>query len=140
MQDTDVGARDYYLMRARELRRDMTPEEKTLWYQFLRHHPLHWYRQRVIGEYIVDFYCRSASLVVEVDGCQHGELDARYADQLRDQALGDMGIRVLRFTNVDVRYHFRQVCSVIGLAASGWGADIAGSFSCAGKKTCPDGG
>ena len=66
-----MADRDYMLERARELRRDMTPEEQALWYRFLRKHPLHWYRQRVIGEYIVDFYCRAASLVVELDGRQH---------------------------------------------------------------------
>ena len=112
---------DYMLTRARELRQEMTLEEKTLWYQFLKKHPLHWYRQRVIGEYIVDFYCRAAGLVVEVDGFQHEELDARYADQVRDRKLGEEGLRVLRFTNLDVRYRFRGVCAAINEAAIGKG-------------------
>ena len=109
---------NYMLMRARELRQDMTPEEKTLWYQFLRKHPLHWYRQRVIGEYIVDFYCRAAGLVVEVDGSQHGEIDGWYADQVRDRKLSEAGLRVLRFSNLDVRYRFRRVCAAIDKAIS----------------------
>lgn len=107
----------YMLERARELRRDMTPEEKTLWYQFLRKHPLHWYRQRVIGEYIVDFYCRAAGLVVELDGCQHQELDDWYSDQVRDRKLQEQGLRVLRFSNVDVRFRLRSVCARINEAA-----------------------
>ena len=108
-----MESRDHMLMRARELRQNMTLEEKTLWYQFLRKHPLHWYRQRVIGEYIVDFYCHAAGLVVEVDGSQHEEIDGWYADQVRDRALGELGLRVLRFSNLDVRYHLRRVCEAI---------------------------
>ena len=103
-----MADRDYMLERARELRRDMTLEEQALWYRFLRKHPLHWYRQRVIGEYIVDFYCRAASLVVELDG--------RYADQVRDRKLGEEGLRVLRFPNHEVRYHLGRVCRAIDQA------------------------
>ena len=113
-----MADRDYMLERARELRRDMTLEEQALWYRFLRKHPLHWYRQRVIGEYIVDFYCRAASLVVELDGRQHEELDGRYADQVRDRKLGEEGLRVLRFPNHEVRYHLGRVCRAIDPARS----------------------
>ena len=111
-----MADRDYMLERARELRRDMTPEEQALWYRYLRQHPLHWYRQRVIGEYSVDFYCRAASLVVELDGRQHEELDGRYADQVRDRKLGEEGLRVLRFPNHEVRYHLGRVCRAIDQA------------------------
>ncbi|MBO5545094.1 MAG: DUF559 domain-containing protein, partial [Bacteroidales bacterium] len=68
---------------------------------------------RVIGEYIVDFYCRAAALVVELDGQQHEELDQHYADQVRDRKLEAEGLRVLRFRNQEVRYHLGRVCSAI---------------------------
>ena len=58
---------------AKQLRRDMTKEERRLWYDFLRTYPAHVYRQRVIGHYIVDFYCAEAKLVIELDGSQHYE-------------------------------------------------------------------
>ena len=104
---------DYMLETARGLRQSMTLEEQALWYRYLRRHPLHWYRQRVIGEYIVDFYCRAAALVIELDGRQHEELDGRYADQVRDRKLEAEGLRVLRFPNYEVRYHLGRVCRAI---------------------------
>ena len=103
----------YMLTRARELREDLTREERHLWYDYLRYHPVHWYKQRIIEDYIVDFYCPSAKLAVELDGWQHQELDNWYADQVRDRELGELGIQVLRFTNVDVNYRFRRVCAEI---------------------------
>ena len=105
--------RSYMTQRARELRRDMTREEKNLWYGYLRVTSEHWYRQRVIGDYIVDFYCPMAKLAVELDGSQHQELDGSFADEVRDQVLGEMGIRVLRFPNRDVNFQFRRTCAAI---------------------------
>ena len=89
--------------RARELRLEMTPEEKILW-SCLREHRttgLHFRRQQVIEEFIVDFYCHSAALVVEVDGPIHS-LDPAY-DQERDGILVGHGLQVLRVTNQQVR-------------------------------------
>ena len=111
-----MADRDFYLETARGLRQSMTMEEQTLWYRYLRGHPLHWYRQRVIGEYIVDFYCRAAALVIELDGRQHEELDEWYADQVRDRKLEAEGLRVLRFPNHEVRYHLGRVCQEIDRA------------------------
>ena len=105
----------------------MTIEEQALWYRYLRKHPLHWYRQRVIGEYIVDFYCRAAALVIELDGRQHEELDERYADQVRDRKLEVEGLRVLRFPNFEVRYHLGRVCQAIDKAVR---EKIAGNEKC----------
>ncbi len=59
------------LKRARQLRRDMTPQERRLWYDFFKIYPVHIYRQKIIGNYIVDFYCASSKLVIELDGSQH---------------------------------------------------------------------
>ena len=58
---------------AKELRRNMTKEEKRLWYDFLKSYPIQFNRQKVIGNYIVDFYCKSANIVIEIDGAQHYE-------------------------------------------------------------------
>ena len=89
------------LQRAKELRRDMTPAEKTLWNE-LRANKLgvHFRRQQVIQGFIVDFYCHKASLVIEVDGDIHDlqqEEDAR-----REKALSELGLRVIRFRNDEV--------------------------------------
>ncbi len=98
---------------ARKLRREMTPEERQLWYECLRDHPVHFYRQRAIGRYIVDFYCAGAALVVELDGAQHYEKDGPEKDRLRTEELQSRGLTVLRFSNLDVRENFYGVCTVI---------------------------
>ena len=98
---------------ARQLRRNMTPWERKLWYTFLRKYPIHVYKQRPIGPYIVDFYCPSAKLVIELDGSQHYEAEAKGYDVLRTAYLEDEGIEVLRFANIDVDKNFTAVCEQI---------------------------
>ena len=101
------------LSNARRLRRDMTPWERRLWYMFLRKHPIHIYRQRVIGPYIVDFYCDTAKLAIELDGSQHYMEDEIEYDRARTAYLMRRGIEVLRFPNVEVDRHFPEVCEQI---------------------------
>ena len=91
------------------LRKDMTPEEKHLWYDFLSKLPIAAKRQKVLGDYIVDFYIPSAKVVIEIDGAQHYEPGHRIADSERDLYLKKMGIRVLRYTNFDIKYRFEGV-------------------------------
>ena len=98
---------------ARTLRKEMTKEERHLWYDFLRQHPLKFYRQKPIGNYIVDFYCLSARLVVELDGGQHYEPSGQKKDGERTQGLEAMGLHVLRFSNLDVMQNFEGVCQTI---------------------------
>ena len=98
---------------ARELRREQTPQEKRLWYEYLSSYPVRFNRQKVIGNYIVDFYCRKVNLVIELDGGQHYEKEALEYDEKRTQYLTDLGIRVLRFTNTDIQKHLDEVCRVI---------------------------
>ena len=98
---------------SRELRKNMTPEENKLWYQFLRNYDVHFFRQRVIGNYIVDFYCRRANLVIEIDGAQHYEHDENEYDKKRTEYLKTCGIDVLRFLNKDINYNFENVCVYI---------------------------
>ena len=95
---------------AQELRKNMTPEERHLWYDFLRYLPMTTHKQKNIGNYIVDFYIPSARLVIEIDGMQHREESHLEADRKRDFDLKNLGNRVLRFTNFDVRVNFPLVC------------------------------
>ncbi len=98
---------------AQALRNNMTPQERHLWYDFLKVFPLSVNRQKVIGPYIVDFYCASAKLAIELDGSQHYEDAGIYADKQRDQYLQSLGILVLRYSNLDVDRNFRAVCDDI---------------------------
>ena len=96
---------------AQKLRRDMTKEERRLWYDFLKQLPVTVNRQKVIGHYIVDFYCASAKLVIELDGSQHYESEGTVADRERDLALSSLGITVVRYSNDDVNRNFDGVCT-----------------------------
>ena len=98
---------------ARKLRKDMTREERHLWYDFLREYPIRFLRQKVIGSYVVDFYCAAAKLVVELDGSQHYEEKGIADDQSRTEFLQKYDLRVLRFANNDVMKNFEGVCTVI---------------------------
>ena len=99
--------------RSRELRRAATREERHLWYDFLRVHRYQFYRQRVIGGYIVDFYCDKLKLAIELDGSQHYDDDAIVYDRVRTEYLNSLGVEVVRFTNVDVNCNFNEVCKAI---------------------------
>jgi very-short-patch-repair endonuclease len=99
--------------RAQDLRKNATDEEKLLWYRFLRTYPVQWNRQKHLGGYIVDFYCKCAMLVVELDGSQHFEKEAMEYDQVRTEYINAMHIQVLRFTNLQIHREFRQVCEEI---------------------------
>jgi very-short-patch-repair endonuclease len=99
--------------RAKELRKNMTRQEKHLWYDFLRHYPIHIYRQRVIENYIVDFYCSAAHLVIEVDGGQHYTSEGIEYDSVRTEILEQHNLKVLRISNLDVDRNFSGVCEMI---------------------------
>ena len=110
--------------RAQELRKNMTLEERTLWYQYLRTYPMQWNRQKVIGSYIVDFYCKRAKLIVELDGSQHYDSETAAYDQERTAYLNSLGYTVLRFSNTDIKTNLTGVCAAIDRAVknlpSGW--------------------
>ena len=101
------------LRRARELRKNATPQERKLWYDFLRKHPGRFRRQQPIGPYIVDFFCPSARLVIELDGGGHYERAQYEYDRKRDVYLQQQNMRILRFTNLDVDQNFSGVCTAI---------------------------
>ena len=91
----------------------MTKEERHLWYDFLRLLPITVNRQKVIGNYIVDFYIASCKIVIELDGSQHYEDKGIEKDAVRDKYLESLGIKVLRYSNYDVNLKFRNVCEDI---------------------------
>ena len=101
---------------AQNLRKNMTKEEAHLWYQFLCRYSPRFRRQYVIGNYIIDFYCHQAKLVVELDGSQHCEPEEIRKDRVRTAYLESLGLQVLRFSNLDVIRKFRSVCEVIDAA------------------------
>ena len=106
------------VMRAREMRKNMTPAEKKLWYGFLSGAPWKFRRQAKCGYYILDFYCIPLSLAIEVDGNQHYTPDGLQYDQARSDFLACNGISVLRFTNQQVLEHFDMVCEQIKKACN----------------------
>lgn len=91
----------------------MTDEEKHLWYDFLKTLPQTVHRQKVIGRYIVDFYCPSAKLVIELDGSQHGRPQETKNDRERDAYLQSRGLTVVRYTNKEIHEIFDVVCTDI---------------------------
>ena len=100
---------------AKALRKNMTPWERKLWYDFLRQYPMRFQRQKAIGSYIVDFYCAQARLVVELDGGGHYTAQQAEADAIRTKALEAMNLTVLRICNLDIDRNFSGLCEYIDL-------------------------
>jgi len=98
---------------ARQLRKELTPWERKLWYCFLKEYPIRFQRQKCIDNYIVDFYCFHAKLVVELDGGGHYDPESEKNDSLRTQQLEKFGLKVIRFCNLDVDKNFYDVCTAI---------------------------
>jgi len=98
---------------AKQLRKEMTKEERHLWYDFLRTYPIRFSRQKILGNYIADFYSAEAKLVVELDGSQHCSPEERDYDEKRTAYLESLGLKVVRFSNLDVMRRFRDVCEAI---------------------------
>ena len=95
------------------LRRNLTKQENHLWYDFLQKYPIKIYKQKIIDNYIVDFYCHSAKLVIEIDGSQHYTAQGKEYDEKRTAVLEQRGLSVLRFSNKDIDERFEQVCYII---------------------------
>ena len=122
---------------AKSLRSNMTPEEKHLWYDFLRQFPIRFQRQKAIGNYIADFYCAKARTVIEIDGSMHGTEANRLKDQERTSYLNSVGISVIRFSNDDIRKHFKEVCLAIDKQIFG---SLPPSFATQNPPPSSDGG
>ena len=98
---------------AKNLRKNATPQENHLWYDFLRQYEVRFQRQKAIGNYIVDFYCFRAKLVIEIDGSQHFAGEEVAYDQQRTDYLEKLGLRVIRISNRQINEEFRSVCEHI---------------------------
>ena len=99
--------------RAKELRKNATPQENELWYKFLRNYPIRFQRQKTIGQFIVDFYCHGAKLAIELDGSQHFTPEGHTYDEARTAAIETAHVEVLRFTNREIDREFNAVCMKI---------------------------
>ncbi len=100
---------------AKTLRKNMTPWERKLWYEFLRYYPIRFQRQKAIGNYIADFYCAKAKLIVELDGGGHYTDKQKERDNIRTVELENMDLRILRICNLDIDRNFRGVTEYIDL-------------------------
>ena len=100
---------------AKNLRKNMTKEERKLWYDFLRSYPVKFLRQKILGDYIVDFYCAEAGLVVEIDGSQHFEEKGLDYDEKRTAFLQGYGLLVVRIPNNELNLYFDRVCEYLDL-------------------------
>ena len=98
---------------AKILRRNMTRQEKHLWYDFLQNYPIKIYKQRIIDNFIADFYCHQARLVIELDGSQHSTKEGQLRDAARNEILEKYGILIIRFSNQDIDKDFRRICDII---------------------------
>ena len=101
--------------RAKELRKGATKQENHLWYDFLRGYPMRFQRQKTIDGFIADFYCHVARLVVEVDGSQHYDEQGLAYDKERSAIFAEYGVKVIRFSNLEIEQSFQEVCSAIDL-------------------------
>ena len=106
-------AKPELLARARAMRREMTRQERRLWFEFLRNLPVTVHRQKIFGPYIVDFYIAAGKLAVELDGSQHYEAEGQSYDEQRDGYLRSLGLTVLRYSNADIDQRFPSVCEDI---------------------------
>ncbi len=98
---------------AKEMRQNMTPWERKLWHRFLKEYPVRFQRQKCIDNFIVDFYCFRAKLVIELDGGGHYNKMSEIKDAMRTAVLENYGLKVLRFCNTDIDKNFYGVCTVI---------------------------
>lgn len=98
---------------AKQLRKNATVEEKKLWYGFLSKYEIRFQRQKAIDNFIADFYCSKANIVIELDGSQHYTKEGKEKDEIRTEILGEYGITVIRKKNRQVRENFSNVCVYI---------------------------
>ena len=101
---------------AKNLRKNATPQENHLWYDFLAKYAVRFQRQKAIDDFIADFYCHKAKLIIEIDGSQHYTEEAKYKDEIRTQILEGYDLKVIRIPNRQIDTNFRGVCEYIDAA------------------------
>ena len=100
---------------AKNLRKRATPQEKHLWYDFLKNYDIRFQRQKAIGEYILDFYCPTLKIAIELDGNQHYSIDGMEKDKIRTEYLNEQGIKVIRIHNRQIDKNFHSVCEYLDM-------------------------
>ena len=98
---------------AKNLRKNATPQENHLWYDFLSNYEIRFQRQKAIGDFIADFYCHKAKLVIEIDGDQHYSDVGEIKDRVRTEMLEGYGLKIVRFSNREINTNFNNVCDYI---------------------------
>lgn len=98
---------------AKNLRANATPQENHLWYDFLSKYEVRFQRQKTIDNFIADFYCCKAKIIIEIDGSQHYEEGGKQKDEFRTSILEGYDLKVIRFTNSQINTNFRGVCEYI---------------------------
>ena len=98
---------------AKMLRKRATRQEKHLWYDFLSSYPIRFQRQKAIDNFIADFYCHKAKLIIEIDGSQHYSEKGQQKDRFRTEMLEGYNLKIVRFTNTQIETQFRDVCEYI---------------------------
>ena len=114
--EKDYGFKGYnnrLLENARQLRKNMTPQEGKLWHMYLKTYPVKFYRQRIIDSFIVDFYCSQAKLIIEIDGSQHYTVEGKEYDIFRTDILEKYNLKVIRFSNIDIDTNLFNICDLI---------------------------
>ena len=110
-----IGYNEKNIVLAQNLRKNATPQENHLWYDFLSKYEIRFQRQKTIDNFIADFYCHKARLVIEIDGSQHYTTEGKERDTYRTEILEGYDLHVIRFTNDDINNNFRNVCIYIDL-------------------------
>ncbi len=113
MAESDIYRNFKLTDTAKDLRRNMTKQEKHLWYDYLKNYPIRWYRQRIIDNFIADFFCYKVRLAIEIDGAQHYTEQGLAYDKERTAVFNAYRIKVLRFSNSDIDNNFEYVCREI---------------------------
>ena len=103
---------------AKNLRKNATPQENHLWYDFLSKYRVRFQRQKSIDNFIADFYCHQAKLIIEIDGSQHYTEEGKQKDEFRTEILEEYDLKVIRFTNYQIDTNFRGVCEYIDLVVT----------------------
>ena len=98
---------------AKNLRKNATPQENHLWYDFLSSYPIRFQRQKAIDNFIADFYCHKAKLIIEIDGLQHSTEEGKKNDEFRTEILESYNLKVVRISNRQINTNFRGVCAYI---------------------------
>ena len=101
---------------AKNLRKNATPQENHLWYDFLSKYEIRFQRQKAIDNFIADFYCYKAKIIIEIDGSQHYTKDGKEKDEFRTEILEGYDLRIIRFTNYQIDTNFGGVCRYIDTA------------------------